>query len=197
MMKRMETLIVIFLFLAAAGLWIHFGAGTTFAAEEAPQWRGTYDIIMRWLNFLILAGVIVKFSRTPLANFLKHRREETQAEIDLLEEEKGRLKAQVSETIAAGKVSSDRLVQLKERIVTQGKQKRRHLIEDAKRQRNQMLEDTRRKVGGLINAARREVADNLIDTAFDMAVKRLPGEIADTDNVRFIEEYMQETRVQG
>jgi hypothetical protein len=33
--------------------------------------RATWDLTMRWVNFLILAVVIVKYSKQPLISFLK------------------------------------------------------------------------------------------------------------------------------
>lgn len=193
MIKGMDKMLGILLALFVAGIWIHLSAAHGLAAEEAPQWRGTYDIAMRWLNFIILAGVIIKYARTPLTNFLKHRQEETRAEIDELQEKQERLQAKVAETVAAGQASSDRLIKLKERIIAQGQQRRNTIIDDAKRQRTQMLADARRKVGGQIDAARRNFAASLIDSAFDLATQRLPGQIAAGDDRRFVDRYMEET----
>ena len=56
-----------------------------------PAWRPTYDIAMRWLNFIILVGVIVKYAREPIKDFLKLRKKDVVAQIEELDTEKNRL----------------------------------------------------------------------------------------------------------
>ncbi len=40
------------------------------AAEASGDWRSTYDTVMMWINFGILAFVIVKFGREPMKDVL-------------------------------------------------------------------------------------------------------------------------------
>ena len=47
-----------------------------------PGWRPVYDVAMRWVNFLILVAVIVKYGREPIKEFLKQKKEETMAQIE-------------------------------------------------------------------------------------------------------------------
>ena len=41
------------------------------AAEAAGDWRPMYDLILRYVNFIILAFLIIKYARKPLVNFFK------------------------------------------------------------------------------------------------------------------------------
>ena len=58
------------------------------AADQNGGWRPTYDLVMRWLNFVILALVLIKFARRPLADFLTGKKEEIARDIQRMEEEK-------------------------------------------------------------------------------------------------------------
>ena len=59
------------LVIAGCALCIHIFGDDTLAAESGGTWRSTYDLIMRWANFLILAFIIFKFGKKPLINFMK------------------------------------------------------------------------------------------------------------------------------
>ena len=39
-------------------------------AETSVNWRPTYDIVMRWLNFGILIVLFFRYARKPLVAFL-------------------------------------------------------------------------------------------------------------------------------
>ena len=56
------------------------------AAENANDWRPTYDMVMMWVNFLIFATLIVKLARNPLKSFFRDQKEEIAREIRRVEE---------------------------------------------------------------------------------------------------------------
>ena len=80
-MKRVKTLSRIFLFVLAGMVGFYFLGNEALAAEETTSWRSVFDLVMRWLNFGIIAFVLVKYSKTPIKNFLLSRREEVALEI--------------------------------------------------------------------------------------------------------------------
>ena len=94
------------------------------AAEGKGDWRHTYDLVMRFLNFAILAVLIVKFTRTPIAKFLSGQKEKIEKQIRQIDEEKEAVTQKIQETIKSVDKSDATLEQLKERIVTQGKKKK-------------------------------------------------------------------------
>ena len=63
------------------------GAVEVLAAEGGGGWRPTYDIIMKWVNFGILAFIFFKFARRPLKNFLSDKKNEISLQIKKLEDE--------------------------------------------------------------------------------------------------------------
>ena len=63
--------------------------GNAFGAEESGNWRSTYDVVMLWLNFLILVFLLIKFAKDPIKNFLKGQQDELSKEIGGLEQQRG------------------------------------------------------------------------------------------------------------
>jgi F-type H+-transporting ATPase subunit b len=51
------------------------------AAENTHNWRSTFDLVMRWINFGIIAFFLVKFGRKPIKDFLANRKEEIDHQI--------------------------------------------------------------------------------------------------------------------
>ena len=69
------------LIILTALFFLSAGAVEVLAAEGGGGWRPTYDIIMRWVNFGILAFIFFKFARRPLKNFLSDKKNEISLQI--------------------------------------------------------------------------------------------------------------------
>ena len=68
-----------------------------FAADGSNQWRPTYDLVMRWLNFGILVFLLIKFGKKPLLSLLHKRKEELQREINRAEEQRNKAETKIKE----------------------------------------------------------------------------------------------------
>lgn len=191
-MKRVNKIALISLF---AVLSVLFVGGDLIAAEEAGGWRETYDLALRWGNFLILAFLIVKFARTPLKDFLKGQREKLAAEISKKEKEKATI--EVQDIMTALNESEIRFADLKERIIEQGKKRKDLIVEDAKDQSRQMLEETKNRVKHKIEQAKKQLKAELVDTAIELALDQLPREVTDEDNEKFLDQFIREARGGG
>jgi F-type H+-transporting ATPase subunit b len=187
-MKRVNKIAFISLF---AVLSVLFMGGDLIAAEEAGGWRETYDPVLRWVNFLILAFLIVKFARTPLKDFLKGQKEKLSAEIGKKEKEKEKATAEVKDIMTALNESETRFADLKERVVEQGKKRKDQIIEDTKEQSRQMLEETKKRVKYQIEKAKQQLKAELVDTAVELAMDRLPREMTGEDNEKFLDQFLR------
>lgn len=149
-------------------------SGVAFAAESTGDWRGTYDLVMRWVNFVIFAAIIVKFGAKPLKSFIGQQREDVSIEIELLQKEKNDMQAKVDHTVKKGEESQEQLKKLKERILSEGERHKKEIIDGAKSESALMIEDAKRKVEYRILVARKNFRKDLIDSATDIALKNLP-----------------------
>ena len=179
---------IILISLLAGLLCVYFG-GQAFASEGADNWRHTYDLVMKWLNFGILAFVIYKFGKPPLMNFLHGQKDLLVHEIGSMENEKSLLDDKVKKIQDILDQGESYYTDLKERIVRQGEKRREELIEEARIQSKIMMEASKQKINNHIIQAKENFKAEMIDAAIDMASKKLPNKITDDDNQNFIDNY--------
>jgi F-type H+-transporting ATPase subunit b len=170
-------------------LGVHLTAGLAVAADGG--WRPTYDLVMRWLNFLILVGVIVRYARQPVKTFLEGRSAEVRIEIDTLEEQKAEAVAAVSALRRRLVDSEARLEEMKVRLLAEGERRKQTLIDQAELESAMMLKDAERKVEGLLHHARRTLRAELVDEAIELAARRLPEEIRAEDHQRLTASFFE------
>ena len=171
-------------------IMLHLSAFDVLAAESSGGWRHVFDLVMRWVNFLILAFLIIKFSRAPLKKFLEGKKQDIADEIGGLEAEKEEILRQIDESKKQLENSRERLAVLKKRIVTQGERNRQMIIDEAELEGKMMLQSAQQKVESRILEARQLFKSELVDSAITLATKLLPEKITEEDNQKFIDAFM-------
>ncbi len=166
------------------------GVASAFAAESSSGWRPTYDLIMRWVNFAILVFVIVKFARLPLKNFLSGKGKEISRQIQRLEEEKNQLVQRVRQAEKELEDNTGRLEEIRARIVRLGERRKQELIDDAHQESQIIMENAKRKIQGRLLQAQSTLRAEMIDTAADLALEKLPGIVTAADNQKLLQQYM-------
>jgi F-type H+-transporting ATPase subunit b len=190
MKNKWNTLSLSLVILAAMVACLHLLGNEAFAEEGSGDWRKNYDMVMLWVNFGILAFVLVKFGRNPLMSFLRMRRNEVAAEIKDLEDEKTLVTEKITEARQALTESDARFAELKEMIVHMGEKKRQDLIKDAEQESRNLMNLAQQKVGGYILAAKRAFKEQLIDASVSLALSRLPDQMTEEDNQRLVDQYL-------
>ena len=178
--------LIFFVFFSAFGL-----VPEVAAADNGDGWRTTYDLVMRWVNFLILAAIIVKFGRRPLINFLSGRKEEIAYELRRLEEEKEAVLKKVSEVRQQIEDSEARHEQIKERIIAQGRSRKQAIIDDAHRESQILMESARNHIDNQLRTAKRNIRAEMIDLAVDKAMRKLPEKVSPEDNRKLVEKLIE------
>ena len=189
-MKCANKIVLVFCYIIAGILSLHFVGHEAFAAEKASSWRPIYDLILRWINFGIIVFLVVKYAKTPLMNFLRGQKEKLAREIKRLDNKKQGISANIEETLKTIDESEVRFAELKERIVRQGEKKKEVIIQTAQKQSKMMLEDGKRRIDTHFIQAKNKFRAELIDRAIDLAMERLPKEITAEDNEKLTIEYL-------
>ncbi|RJQ61905.1 MAG: hypothetical protein C4530_05665 [Desulfobacteraceae bacterium] len=173
---------------------VAFGfAGSALAAGEASSWRETYDWVMRWINFFILAALIVKFAKTPLRDFISVHREKLVRDLKKKEEEKERAIQEINLVFEQTRTSRTRLEELRNRIIEQGKKKRQELIDEARQESRYKMTSVRERIAHQILNAELRVKADLVESAFEHVWQRLPGVITEDDNQRLVGQFLSDT----
>jgi F-type H+-transporting ATPase subunit b len=163
------------------------------AADSSNQWRPAYDLIMRYLNFGILLFLLIKFGKKPLVNFLRQRKEELQKEINRAEEKKKEAEANVAKVHRQLDESAARLEEIKQKIIKQGEIKKQRIIENAQQESKILLQEAKRRIDSQVLNARKRLQAQMIDEAMAIVFKKLPRQITEEDNQKFLDQYL--TRV--
>lgn len=152
--------------------------------------RTVYDTILSWINFLILAFVIIKFSKTPLMNFLQTKKDDLAEEIKQIETEKKKAEARTREVLKTIEDGESYRTRIKGKIIAQGKIKKEKIIEEARQQSRYMIDDAKQRVDSYLIQERRRFRAELVDTAIALARERVRDEITDEDNQVLLENYL-------
>ena len=169
---------------------LHLSAFEVQAADSSGDWRPLFDLVMRWVNFLILAFLLIKFSRAPIKKFLADKKQAIADQIGELETEKDQILRQIEESKKQLKNSQERLSELKKRIVAQGEKNKQKMIAEAELESKMMLKSAKEKMDHRIVEARQVLKTELIDTAIARAIEMLPGKITEEDNRKFIDVFV-------
>ena len=172
-----------------------FWAANAWAADGFEFTRETYDLLMRWVNFIILAAVIIKFATRPIANFLKEKKDEVAIAIERLESQKQAAKLKLSECREQLTASDERLAQVKNKIIAEGESRKAQIIADAQNDSRIMLETARLRIAHQIREAHEQIKSELIDTAAEIALGRLPALLTVEDQNRLVDKWMQAIKV--
>jgi len=189
-MKCAKKIVLIFCFIIAGILSLHFLGHEAYAAEKSSSWRPIYDLILRWINFGIIVFLIVKYGKTPIMNFLRGQKKKLAHEIKRLEDKKEGIAANVEEAHKTIDESEVRFAKLKERIVRQGEKKKEAIIQSAQNQSKMMLEDGKRRIDTHLIQAKNKFRAEMIDRAIELAMERLTKEITAEDNDKLTIEYL-------
>ena len=154
--------------------------------------RADWDYIMRWVNFAILAGLIVKYARVPLINFLKDKRAETASAFQRFEAQKQQAEEKIREGQILLAASKQRLELIQERIVSEGKKRKEDMIREAQQESRLMLSAARTRIGHHIHETAMAIKNELIDAAFQKALDKLPQAITEADQQRLLNQWMDE-----
>ncbi|MEE9497057.1 MAG: ATP synthase F0 subunit B [Desulfobacterales bacterium] len=163
------------------------------AAESVKNWRSTFDLVMRWLNFVIIAFVLVKFGRKPIKDFLSNRRQEIDHKIKKFKQQKQATEEKIEEATKMLKDSMDRFEKIKKRIVEGGEKKKHRIIENARQESRILLEGTKQKIKNQILEASNTIRSEIIESAIAKAEKRLPEEITAVDEQKLLGHFMEST----
>ena len=166
-------------------------AGVAVAGESGSSWRPTYDLIMRYLNFGILAFLIFKFAREPLKLFLLGKKEEIASEINTAEKALEEATAHQQEIVQQVAARKEKFEDMRARIIRQGENEKRKIIENARSESQIMLESAKDKIKGRIRQAQYKLRGEMVDNAISMAMKRLPEQITPADNQKLLDQYIE------
>jgi len=164
------------------------------AGDGALFTRHNYDLLMRWINFIILAVVIVKYGRKPLLQFLDNQKKVVTRSISKLEEKKKEAEALMVKSQNELDDSKERLARIKEKIIAEGQNRKEQLIAEAQNDARNMMASAKSKIEGQMRSAYTDIKAELVDMAADMATEKLPTIITAEDQQQWTLRWFESTQ---
>lgn len=169
------------------------GEPTGTEAHEGGE-HGLSALIWPTVNFLILAGVLYYYLRSPLAEYLGGR--STQVRRDLVDA------AELNKTASAQLAEIERKMQalpgeldaLKKRGIEEIAAEEDRIASAAAADRARMLTQARREIDVRLQAAQRELSDHAATLALQLATKRLAKDMTPADHARLVDRYVQQVK---
>ncbi len=180
-MKRHKPIVLFWYCLSLVLIAIFLSGPDALAAGNNANWRSTFDLVMRWVNFAIIAVLLVKFTKTPIKNFLSDRKLQIEQKIEAYEQQKETLEQEIIENQNMLADSMIRFEKIKQTIIEDGERKKQQIIEDARQESSLLLAASQHKIEHQIREARNAIRSEMIETAIALAEKRLPAEITAAD----------------
>jgi F-type H+-transporting ATPase subunit b len=184
--KRVRSRTIVTVGLAVTGLL----PVSLYAAGGGEAGWGWIETIGRWVNLLILFGVIYYFSREPVLQFFTTRRE--------------RIRREIEEAHAAREEAEQKLAAMESQmrdLKTELESMRRQAEEEAEKEERRILEQTaeesrkvvaaaEREIEGLTRAARQNLRDYAVELSMEMATKKITAEMDSEARSRVIDRFL-------
>ena len=189
-MKWIKKSALFFCCMIAGAIGLHLFSPNALAAENSNNWRFTFDLVMRWLNFGILAFILVKYTKTPIKEFFTGKKEEAARQINKIEQEKEKAEWKIQEALKMLDESKVRFAKLKQRIIEDGEKKKQKIIEEAQQESKILLESARKKIDNRFLEAKNTFKSELAEIAIALAMERLPKEITQKDKQKWVNDFI-------
>lgn len=163
-----------------------------FAASTAAPWRATYDSVMVWVNFVILAALLLKLLKKPLRDFFGSQRDAITKELDALTKQKQQAEASVAAFRQEMAARQDRFAIIHQNIIDSGEKERQELIETAHRQAAMMIDNARQRIENRLRKAGAQLRAEIIDAAMTISLTQLPSRIEPEDAHQWIDRFIRD-----
>jgi F0F1-type ATP synthase membrane subunit b/b' len=145
-------------------------------------------------NFIILAGALYYFLRTPFTEYLAGRSEQIRRDLLDAAELNRTASAQLAEVDRKLKALPDEIAALKKRGRDEITAEEERISSAAAADRARLLTQTRREIDVRLQAAQRELSEHAATLALQLARERLGKEMTAADHVRLVERYVQQVK---
>jgi F-type H+-transporting ATPase subunit b len=172
----------------------HPEGATPHAEADGHEDGGIISIVARLLNFAILAGVLVYFLRSPIANYLASRSSQIRQDLVTAAEMRTQATSQLAEIDRKMQALPAELETLRRQGAEDVTAEQARIADAAARERTRLLEQTRREIEMRLRIARRELTEHAADLAVGVAEQRIRRAITPEDQLRLVDRYASQLK---
>jgi F-type H+-transporting ATPase subunit b len=158
--------------------------------EEAGGWRVVWDTIWRFINFGVLAFIIVYYGKKPLMDFLRKHSRETIEDLNYNKQLLSEAEAEFREAEAKLDDMEKLVKEIETYMREDAERTKNRLIEDAHEKAEMIMKEAHERANTFIEGAKAQIKAELIQMAVEEAEALIREKIDSEDNQRLIQEYI-------
>jgi len=168
---------------------LHLPAATEGGHEDGPS--QVWSMIVKVINFAILAFLLVKYLSKPIADFFETRSKTLKNKLETMQRERDEARRVLQEyTERHGKIEEE--IQLaKNEAAGEMEKERQKLLEEAGKTAEEVLGHARETIQREMIKAKSELHTEAVDLSLELAEGLILKNIDDRDHKRFAEDYIR------
>lgn len=191
----MKKIVLILLFLLLACL---VPAAVFASAEGGESGWGWWETIGRWINLLVLFGVIFYFTRGFITKFFSDRRGNIRTEIEEAEEARRNAEAELEEMKLKMAGLDQELAEMQRQAEENAGKEKERIEAEARAEAEKIINSVKGEVDGLMRSARDELKSYAGELAVDLAAKKIRGELDEDKKRRVVNSFLEDlTETEG
>jgi F-type H+-transporting ATPase subunit b len=164
------------------------------AEGEHAEGNVVVETIARLLNFALLAGALVYFLRTPIADYLTSRGTQIRQDLVTASEMRAAASAQLADIERKMQALPAELEALRKQGAEDVKAEQARIARAAEVEQARLLDQTRREIEMRLRVARRELTEHAAQLAVQVAEQRIRASITPDDQLRLLDRYASQLR---
>ena len=156
--------------------------------EHAYNWA---ELGFATLNFAILIGVLVRYTRKPIRDFMYQRSRAIRAQIETAQQELAVAKAEVAELTARIQRMSQESAELLAASTEQAEAEGTRLCARAEETAERIRQEAQRVASVEVERARRVLREEAVTLATAMAAELLREQLSAADDARLVDEFIE------
>jgi F-type H+-transporting ATPase subunit b len=161
-------------------------------AREVSEWRHTWDLVWKIVNFLILAGLIYKFGKQPIIDFLNGQRNLVSMDLDELNKLKKQALLEQKNLRRKIDCMAQEIIQFEDRMSQAASKERDAILDQARRESDLIIERAELWAEQALKQAKSRLAGEILDEAEKLAAEKLKQIISDEDERRMFNDFNEQ-----
>lgn len=162
-------------------------------AWAAENEGGRSDLLLeigKFVNLLLVVGVLVWIARKPLANFFAGRTQVIRDQLEEAQKARREAEARLAEISSAMSSLNDELRQIRETAEKEAQEEYQRLVSAAERDAEKIVDRARREIDGMTRAAQLELKAHVAELSVQLAKEEIQHEMTDDDRSRLFERFV-------
>lgn len=150
------------------------------------------------LNFAILAFLLVRFSRTPLKDYLHARHVNIQQELEIAQTVRQQAETKLAEIEMRTRNIDQEINRIKETVAAEAEREKQNILKSAEEEAARLLAQSQLSLNMELRRAHQKLEQEVVEAASKIAESMIKQKLTSADHQRLMSQYLSDlTAVQG